>query len=77
MTMLITVEMPHEPFNTLVRNGSAGKIIRQILDTIKPEIAYFTEQDGARGGAARNASAKARAISDMLRRWVGILFVLC
>jgi hypothetical protein len=34
----------------LVRNGSAGKIIGQILETIKPEVAYFTEQDGTRGG---------------------------
>jgi hypothetical protein len=50
MKMLLTVEMPHEPFNTLVRNGSAGKIIGQILEAMKLEVAYFTEQDGTRGG---------------------------
>jgi hypothetical protein len=50
MKMLLNVTMPHEPFNTMVRNGSAGKIIGQILDSMKPEVAYFTEQDGMRGG---------------------------
>ena len=49
MKMLLTVEIPHEPFNTLVRNGQAGAIIGRILDAIKPEMAYFTEQDGRRG----------------------------
>ena len=50
MKMLLTVEMPHEPFNSLVRSGKAGEIIGRILETIKPETAYFTEQDGKRGG---------------------------
>lgn len=50
MKMLLTVEMPHEPFNTLVRNGSAGQMLGKIMDDIKPEMAYFTEQDGKRCG---------------------------
>ena len=50
MKMLLTVEFPHEPFNSLVRSGKAGEIIGHILETIKPETAYFTEQDGKRGG---------------------------
>lgn len=49
MKMLLTVEMPHEPFNSLVRTGQAGAILGRILDTIAPETAYFTEQDGKRG----------------------------
>lgn len=49
MRMLLTVEIPHEPFNSLVRNGKAGEIIERILESIKPESAYFTEQDGTRG----------------------------
>ncbi|MES2877894.1 MAG: panthothenate synthetase [Pseudomonadota bacterium] len=49
MKMLLTVEMPNEPFNSLVRDGKAGEVIGRILDTIKPEVAYFTEQDGTRG----------------------------
>jgi len=49
MRMLLTVTMPHEPFNTLVREKKAGPILQRILEEIKPEAAYFTEQDGARG----------------------------
>lgn len=43
------VKVPHEPFNTAVRDGSAGKKIQQILDATKPEAVYFTEYDGRRG----------------------------
>jgi len=50
MKMLLTVDFPLEPFNSLVKSGKAGEIIQKILETIKPETAYFTEQDGKRGG---------------------------
>ena len=50
MKMLLTVDFPLEPFNSLVKSGKAGEIIQRILETIKPETAYFTEQDGKRGG---------------------------
>jgi hypothetical protein len=49
MRMLLDVIFPHEPFNTLVRKGTAGATIGKILDAIKPESVYFTEQDGHRG----------------------------
>ena len=50
MRMMMTVEFPLEPFNTVVRNGTAGSIMKKILDDAKPEAAYFGEQDGKRGG---------------------------
>ena len=50
MRMLLNVRMPHEPFNKLVRQGKAGAILSRILDDIKPEAVYFSEQDGKRGG---------------------------
>lgn len=50
MKMLLTVEFPHEPFNALVRAGKVGEIIRRILESIKPQATYFTEQDGMRCG---------------------------
>ena len=50
MKMLLTVAIPHEPFNALVKKGKAGEVLAHILETIKPEAAYFTEQDGQRGG---------------------------
>jgi hypothetical protein len=49
MRMILQVTIPHEPFNTLVRNGTAAKTLQKILETLKPQAAYFTEQDGHRG----------------------------
>jgi hypothetical protein len=49
MKMLVHVKFPHEPFNTMVKNGSVGKTIGRILDEIKPEAMYFTNYDGRRG----------------------------
>ena len=49
MKMLLTVEMPLEPFNTLVRNGTVGDVIGKIVDDLKPETIYFSELDGKRG----------------------------
>ncbi len=49
MRMFLNVILPHEPFNTAVRNGTVGATIGRILDEIKPEVAYFTEQNGQRG----------------------------
>lgn len=50
MKMLLTVDIPHEPFNSLVRTGRISEVMGRILDEIKPEVAYFTEHDGTRGG---------------------------
>jgi hypothetical protein len=50
MRMIMQVEFPIEPFNTAVRNGSAGAKMKQILDAMKPEHAWFGETNGNRGG---------------------------
>ncbi len=50
MKMLLMVEFPHEPFNAHVRSGKIGEIMNRVLETIKPEATYFTEQDGMRSG---------------------------
>ena len=49
MRMLLHVTIPHEPFNTLVRQKKAGPIIARILQTLQPEAVYFTEENGTRG----------------------------
>jgi hypothetical protein len=49
MRMLIHVKFPNEPFNTVVRKGTAGQTIEKILAETKPEAVYFTEYDGKRG----------------------------
>ena len=48
--MLLHVKIPHEPFNTLVKNGTAGTKMQRILQEQKPEAVYFTEYDGHRSG---------------------------
>jgi hypothetical protein len=49
MRALIHVKLPLEPFNSAVRKGTAGDIIKRILDDTKPEAVYFTEYNGQRG----------------------------
>jgi len=49
MRMIMHVSFPPEPFNTAVRDGSAGKKIQKILDATKPEGVWFTEHEGRRG----------------------------
>jgi hypothetical protein len=49
MRMLQFVHIPHEQFNTAVRDGTVGPTIQRILDEVKPEAVYFTEQNGTRG----------------------------
>lgn len=49
MRMLLNVTMPHEPFNTLVREKKAGPLLQRILEDLKPESVYFTEECGRRG----------------------------
>jgi len=44
------VKFPIEPFNTYVKDGSAGAKMQKILADLKPEAAYFTEFEGHRGG---------------------------
>jgi len=47
--MLMNVAIPHQIFNAAVKDGSAGAKLAKILEAIKPEAAYFTEQNGRRG----------------------------
>jgi hypothetical protein len=49
MRMLMNVTIPHHIFNAAVKNGTVGKKMSKILDAIKPEAVYFTEQNGKRG----------------------------
>lgn len=49
MRMMINVDFPIEPFNQMVKDGTAGAAIEKILAEIKPEAAYFSERRGLRG----------------------------
>ena len=52
MRMLMLVELPLEPFNTAVRNGTAGQTLQKIVADLKPETIYFCERNGKRGCVA-------------------------
>jgi hypothetical protein len=48
MRVLVQASFPHEPFNAMVRAGTAGDALKRILADTKPEAVYFTEVDGKR-----------------------------
>ena len=51
MRMLMQFTIPVEAGNDSVKAGSIGPTIKKILDTMKPEAAYFGAfEDGKRGG---------------------------
>jgi len=48
MRMLLKVTIPVEAGNRLVHEGKLGTTIQGILGELKPEAAYFVEDDGER-----------------------------
>jgi hypothetical protein len=52
MRILMNIKIPHEPFNSLVRDGKAGDLLKNIIKELNPESIYFTEQGGTRGAVA-------------------------
>jgi hypothetical protein len=46
--MLVQVQLPHDRFNAAVKDGTIGSKIGRILEDIKPDAVYFSEQGGKR-----------------------------
>jgi hypothetical protein len=69
MRILLDITIPHEPFNSLARQGAAGKKLSEILEAIKPEAVYFTEQEGKRGAIAVVDLADPSKIPSVAEPW--------
>ena len=69
MRMLLNVDIPHEPFNTALRNGTVGATIRRIIAETKPESVYFTEQNGRRGATLVVQVEQSSQIPSLAEPW--------
>lgn len=69
MKVLVIVTFPIEPFNSMVKSGTAGEIIGRVVDDIKPEVIYFTELDGNRGAVMVVDIPNASAVPKIAEPW--------
>ncbi len=69
MKMLVNVTFPIEPFNSMVKSGTAGEVIGRVVDDIKPEAIYFTELDGNRGAVMVIDVPSASAVPKIAEAW--------
>ncbi len=69
MKMLVNVTFPIEPFNSMVKSGTAGEIIGRVVDDINPEVIYFTELDGNRGAVMVVDVPSASAVPKIAEPW--------
>ncbi|WP_031073605.1 hypothetical protein [Streptomyces sp. NRRL WC-3742] len=48
MRALLEVDLDTETSNKLIKDGTAGSVIQQILGQLKPEASYFLARNGRR-----------------------------
>jgi hypothetical protein len=69
MRMIMYVSIPVDPFNAAVRDGSANSKMKKIMDTIRPEAAYFTDRFGERSGVLIVDLADPSGIPALAEPW--------
>jgi len=70
MRMMLSVTFPTAKFNELSRAGQLGATLKQILEDIKPEAAYFgKENKGQRGAIIIVDVASPTDISRVTEPW--------
>lgn len=70
MRMIMYLTFPVETFNAAVKDGSVGAKMKKILDSVKPEAAYFTDRNGQRSGIVVVDVADASKIPAMAEPWM-------
>ncbi len=69
MRILLNVKLPHAEFNAAVRDGSVGSKINRILETMRPESIYFTEEEGHRAAVLVVDVANPSLIPGLAEPW--------
>ena len=69
MRILLDITLPHEPFDTSVRDGTAGQKLGRIIDELKPEAIYFTEKDGGRGAVMIVEMSDSSMVPTLAEPW--------
>jgi hypothetical protein len=69
MRMMLKVNMATQAANELARQGKLGSTIQSILADLKPEAAFFTDDDGERTGFIFFDLADSSAIPAVAEPW--------
>ena len=69
MRMMMQMNFPLEPFNSLVRKGSMDATMKKLMEATKPEVAYFTEVNGHRGAVLIVDVAKPSDVPRLAEPW--------
>ena len=69
MRMIMKVNLPVETGNAAVRNGTLGSTIQRILADLKPEAAYFAEDNGMRTGYIFFHMAESSELPGIAEPW--------
>lgn len=69
MRFLLKVQIPVETGNAAAKAGKLGSTIQSILADLKPEAAYFTDDDGQRTGLIFLDIQEASQIPSIAEPW--------